>query len=383
MPGQSGGGAATALFTPRRNGDVLRMGIVGTGDVSAWHARAIRAQPDMVLAAAADLERLKCEEWAADADKGDGCAAYGSLDEMATRAQLDGVVIAVPDAFHAEVATKAMREYGLPTLGEKPPGVTVEHADEIALASEETLIPFLLGLVYIHGVPTAEPFTTEERLGHRYYAIADWLRRRGLVTWRKGPHDPFPDLGVHLIGLLGHLFGWPVPTWVSARSFGYAGEEALINTLFTEGSQPLDPTAFEGVDTSIVTFDFHDPHMRWNVHTAFLGNFDTSEAIRTQLFGSRAGLEIPLVAGIRDPRQYVPREFREESGVLGTTRWEYPAPPTMATAFERQMAHFGQVIRRRVQPVAGPAEIRILQRMMEAVHRSSQQKGKQIEYASI
>jgi predicted dehydrogenase len=382
MPPRSGGGAAVPLLIPR-NGKVLRIGIVGTGDVSAWHARAIHAQPDMELVAAADLERLKCEEWAADFNKGRGCAAYGSLDEMATREQLDGVVVAVPDAFHATVATRAMRVYGLPTLGEKPPGTEVAHADEIALASEETGVPFLLGLVYVHGIPTAEPFSTEERLGHRYFAVADWLRRRGLVTWRKGPHDPFPDLGVHLIGVLGHLFGWPVPTWVSARSFGYTGTEALVNVLFTEGAVPLDPTAFEGVDTTLATFDFHRPEMRWNVHTAFLGNFSTSEAIRTQLFGARAGLEIPFVAGIRDPRQYTPVEYREEAGVLGTTQWNYPAPPTMARSFERQMAHFGQVIRRRTRPVAGPAEARIVQRMIAAVHLSAAEQGRQIEYSSI
>ena len=94
---------------------VVRLGVVGVGGMGSFHARTLAGLAHVELVAVADpfvdnAKRLSDEL---------GCAASDDPLAVAADSSLDGVVIASPDASHAELAIAAI-EAGSMVLCEKP-----------------------------------------------------------------------------------------------------------------------------------------------------------------------------------------------------------------------------------------------------------------------
>jgi predicted dehydrogenase len=363
--------ASAAITSGNR---AIRVGIIGLGDVSAAHARAIHETAGMELVACADNKPGRAREWAAN--EGHGCRPFASLREMATAmtGELDAVIASVPDRYHADVAIEAMREFGLWVLVEKPPTETLADAQALVAASLETRRPLLCGTVYVHGHPQLDDWhVTDQALGFRFEGHAQWLRRRGQVWWRPGPSDPFGDQGVHLLALLGDIFGWPKPVRLKGSEWNAVGREATINVgVFDNpeiGVRRLNPAQFQGVDNSRLVIDFPGP-VQWTVWTSVLGNYETSEAIQAEVFGARSSLRIPIVTGEVDPALHLPKMFNEDHGILGNWVGRQPRPPRIDQVFRLQAQHWQNVIRRGERPRVGGSEILWLMGIIEKYRKS-------------
>jgi UDP-N-acetyl-2-amino-2-deoxyglucuronate dehydrogenase len=101
-----------------------KMGIIGAGLIGDFHARAIGDIPNAEFVACCDinLDRAK-----ALGEKYDG-RAYGSYEEMLSRADIDIVTIATPSGLHLEPAVAAARA-GKHVICEKPLEITLERID--------------------------------------------------------------------------------------------------------------------------------------------------------------------------------------------------------------------------------------------------------------
>ncbi len=104
----------------------LRLGIIGCGKIAQnVHIPAIEMSPDYaVLAALSDADANVLEAVAA---RHGVRKTYGDYADLLKDADIDGVVIAVGDPLHVEVAASALR-HGKHVLVEKPLGVSVEEA---------------------------------------------------------------------------------------------------------------------------------------------------------------------------------------------------------------------------------------------------------------
>ncbi len=126
----------------------IGIGIIGLGAQGNVHLRALLACPDAEVAALcdSDAEALRLADFSA----GQGDAQpriFADYAELLRDADVQAVVIAVPDDLHREVAVAAFRA-GKDVLLEKLIAHTVEDIDAILAAAEETGGLLQLGLVY-------------------------------------------------------------------------------------------------------------------------------------------------------------------------------------------------------------------------------------------
>lgn len=115
----------------------LNIGVVGAGVMGSGHLEYLSQEVSGVTVAAVaepnqDLRRSVLEKL------GVSCAEFGTLEEMLDGAELDGVVIASPDRFHAESITLCLSR-GMPALCEKPLAQTLEDGEKLAELAQQSL----------------------------------------------------------------------------------------------------------------------------------------------------------------------------------------------------------------------------------------------------
>lgn len=115
----------------------LTIGVVGAGVMGSGHIEYLSTQtPGVIVAAVAEPDGSLRQEvmnlWGVE---GQG---FDTLEEMLDGADLDGVVIASPDRFHAE-SIKLCLSRGMPALCEKPLAQTREDGEELAARARESL----------------------------------------------------------------------------------------------------------------------------------------------------------------------------------------------------------------------------------------------------
>jgi predicted dehydrogenase len=103
--------------------DTVAAGVYGVGQMGSYHARVYETLPNVDLVGVYDVDRERAERVAAD---------YGTtaLDPEALYDAADAVSIAVPTAYHFDVASEAI-DHGVNVLVEKPITETEEQASRL------------------------------------------------------------------------------------------------------------------------------------------------------------------------------------------------------------------------------------------------------------
>lgn len=110
--------------------DLLQVGVIGTGMIGALHARNLtRATQRATVAAVMDIDEARAQAVAADC----GAKAFTDAAALIADPAVDAVLIASPDAFHAEQAIACI-EADKPVLCEKPMATTVAEAERVLRA---------------------------------------------------------------------------------------------------------------------------------------------------------------------------------------------------------------------------------------------------------
>lgn len=110
------------------NNGIVNVGVIGTGMIGSLHAGILsdRTQGARVVAVM-DLDGDRAAAAAADCG---GARVYSDADALIRSADVDAVLIASPDAFHAESALACIAA-GKPVLCEKPMATTRADAERI------------------------------------------------------------------------------------------------------------------------------------------------------------------------------------------------------------------------------------------------------------
>ncbi len=125
----------------------INMGIVGWGMQGPSNTSSFLVEDDCHVVAACDLDKNALQQ-AVDTVNGHygnkDCAAYHDYREMFARPDLDAVMIAIPDHWHALAATEAARR-GLDIYGEKPLAKTIAEQQAIVRAVEKNKVIWQTG----------------------------------------------------------------------------------------------------------------------------------------------------------------------------------------------------------------------------------------------
>jgi len=192
---------------------MIHVGLIGAGNISGTHARAVGEIPGAAVAAVYSRTRAHAEKLAAEHQ----ARAYDTLDALLDHRPLDLVIVGSPSGLHANHAIAAAQR-GLHVLVEKPIDVTSARAD--ALVAEAARAGVTLGVIFQDrfkpDIAQLKSLVDEGRLGKpvlasasvkwyrppSYYATSDWRGTRALDGG-----GALINQGVHTVDLLLWLFG--------------------------------------------------------------------------------------------------------------------------------------------------------------------------------
>ncbi len=201
------------LFRARPVNKPVRVGLVGTGYIAEFHARALLERiAGIELVAVADQSRLRAEAFArAWGIEG----VFGSLAEMVAGARLDAVHILTPPDTHADLAREAL-EADVHVLVEKPLDVQRDKPRALCELAQQRGLALGVG----HNFLFAEPYVRLRhdvragRLGRLDSVAVTWNRELSFVT--QGPYDVWMlrdpahimlEVGVHSVAHVRDLLG--------------------------------------------------------------------------------------------------------------------------------------------------------------------------------
>lgn len=189
----------------------IRIGLIGAGYISSWHADAIKATPDIELTAICDR--------AADAAHGladaYGTAGFSSVEDLIAAGTCDAVHILTPPDSHRALAIQCL-EAGLHVLVEKPVALSAQDTQAIEDAAQRAGKRFHAGHNFL-GLPSYERLkrmTQAGQLGRISSAEVRWcfplppLRSGPFGLWlMRKPENLLLEIGPHLFALVQDLFG--------------------------------------------------------------------------------------------------------------------------------------------------------------------------------
>ena len=192
---------------------LVQVGLVGAGNISETHARALREIPGVAIAGVYAPTREHAERLAAQ----HGSRAYDTLDRLLDERPLDMVVIGSPSGCHAEHGIEAAKR-GLHVLVEKPLDVTAAGGKALVDTAEKTGVT--VGVIFQDrlkpDVQRIKALVDNGRLGTPILADArvKWYRSPdyyGGSRWRGtralDGGGALMNQGVHTVDLLLWLFG--------------------------------------------------------------------------------------------------------------------------------------------------------------------------------
>ncbi|MFJ8546055.1 Gfo/Idh/MocA family oxidoreductase [Streptomyces sp. NPDC093586] len=252
----------------------MRIGLIGTGRIGAFHASTLAALPAVTGLVLHDPDERSARTVADRV----GAEFAGDLDAL-LGAGLDGIVIAAPTGFHAELILAAHRA-GLPAFCEKPVAGTLEETDRVLSALEGSDIPLQIG------------FQRRFDTGYRAVREAVAAGRLGWThTLRACTSDPAPPHPGYIPGSGGifrdcSVHDYDVVRWVTGRE---------VTEVYATGANRGEEffTAAGDVDTGVSVLTLDDGTLATCTATRYNGaGYD----VRLEVCGS----EGTLVAGLTE-----------------------------------------------------------------------------------
>lgn len=272
----------------------IKIGIIGTGNISRAHIKSYLKNPNVELYAFCDIHEGRLYE----AGKEFGIERlYTNLDEMLALPELDAVSVTTWNSEHAPCTIKALNA-GKHVLCEKPMATTVEDAIAMKEAAERNGKLLMIGFVRRFGndMKLIRDFKDKEYFGEIYYSKATYVRRNGNpMGWfgdkSRSGGGPLIDLGVHVIDFVRYVLGNPKPVSVYGATFKKLGARTNIKTpkgYVSFSATKDDICDVEDLASAMVRFD---NGAVLQIEASFSLN-TTSNKGEIELFGTKAGVKL-------------------------------------------------------------------------------------------
>jgi UDP-N-acetyl-2-amino-2-deoxyglucuronate dehydrogenase len=185
-------------------------GIVGSGLIAAFHARAIADIPNAKFIGCCDIKPQRAQDLALR----NSCRAYHNLEEMLNDEKIDIVTVATPSGTHLE-PTVAAAKAGKHVICEKPLEVTLERIDTMIQAHQETgtQLGGVFQYRYCDAVKPLKKAIDTGRFGTITYAgiYVPWWRTDEYYkdswhgTWKLDGGGALMNQSIHMVDLLCYL----------------------------------------------------------------------------------------------------------------------------------------------------------------------------------
>jgi predicted dehydrogenase len=160
--------------------DIVRMGVIGIGNMGGCHANYMNQVAGAKLAALCDLDQAKLDQSGAKL----GVPTFLSSDQMIKSGLVDAILIATPHYDHPPIA-KAAFARGIHVLSEKPIGVSIGEARKLNDAYQTVSGKLKFGIMFNQRTDPKykkmRDLIAEGELGQILritWIVTDWLR-----TW--------------------------------------------------------------------------------------------------------------------------------------------------------------------------------------------------------
>ena len=272
----------------------IKIGIIGTGNISRSHFKGYSSNPNVEIYALCDIHegRLKT------AGKEFGVERlYTNLDEMLALPELDAVSVTTWNSEHAPVTIAALKA-GKHVMCEKPMATNVEDAKAMLEAAKESGKHLQIGFVRRFGndAEVLKDLIENGFFGDIYYAKASYLRRNGNPEGWFGDKSrsgggPLVDLGVHVIDLVRYLEGNKKPVSVYGATFQKLLNRPNLKTpkgYYSASRSENDICNVEDLATALIRFE--DGSVL-SVEASFSLNIKKGSGA-IELFGTKGGAKL-------------------------------------------------------------------------------------------
>ncbi|GAE36283.1 Gfo/Idh/MocA family protein [Halalkalibacter akibai] len=345
----------------------ISIGVIGAGNIGNVHLENFnQLKEDVEIKAITDvylpLAEKRAEEYQIP-------TVHQNADELINNQELDAVIIAVPNKYHAPLTIQALKA-GKHVLLEKPMAINENDAKEILLTQKKTgkivMIPHQMRWESL-ALQVKEQVERGE-LGNIYHAKAGWLRRKGIPGWgtwftqkNESGGGPLIDIGVHLLDLSLYLMGNPKPVSVFGSTYAEFGPKKKgIGTWGTpnwDGAYDVEDIATALIkmeDGSTLSLD-----VSWAVH------MDTDNQPYLHLLGSEGGASI-----------------QGKKGKLLTEMFDRPIDVDLTSEDEKERLrlsqHFVECIREGKEPISSAVTGYTNNLILSAIYESSR-TGREVQ----
>ena len=323
----------------------IKVALIGAGYIANYHARGLQSIPGVEIAAVAAVPLVSAQDFA----KKYGIAfATDDAVSLAKNEEIDAVVIATPNKFHAPFAIEFLKS-GKDVFLEKPMAVNAKEGILIKETAEANNRLVMVGHMWRFDtdVNFVKKVVDSGKLGkiiktkgygiHENWGPAGWFAQKELAGG-----GALADMGVHAIDTVRYLLDDPKPVKVYAKIGTYYGDYDVDDT-------GMVLISWDNGTESIIESGWWQPHM--DGPEAGTGLFGTEGY--ASVFPTFLKMKIDGVPGKFDARLPV-REEHCEQGM-----------------YTRQMEHFINSVRERKPPVPGLAEGQVILDIVDAAYLSS------------
>lgn len=344
--------------------DKIKVGIIGTGNISNYHIGGYKALPDKCeVVAVCDIDEAKVKAYA---ERNGVPRYYTDYNEMMAKEKLDAVSVCTWNAAH-KGATIAALKGGANVICEKPMAMNEQEAIEMQKTAEECGKLLMIAFVRRFGndADVLKNFIDNGTMGDIYYAKATYLRRNGCPGGWFGDKEysgggPLIDLGVHVIDLVRYLAGGPKPVSVYGVTYNNLGQNRANGGQSWVSSTTGNKFKYtvEDFASALVRFD---NGMTLAVEASFNLNLK-NDLGNIELFGTKAGAKI-------DPQIEF---FSDMNGMLVDIKPHGDTGLNFNGLFNREMAHFVDCVCNGT-PCRSVAEDGVtLMRIIDAIYKSAE-----------
>ena len=206
--------------------ELLRVAVIGAGQMGAFHIETYERLPEAELVAVADPDEVGARavigrrpvSWDAD---------WRSTLE---RAEVEAVVIAAPSEMHCEIGLAAL-DAGKHVLVEKPIATSLPDALRMASAARSAQLKLMVGHVerFNPAVAKVRELISEGRLGRVYRAHSE---RVGPLPMRIKDAGVAIDLATHDVDIMQHVLEREITrVYAEGTSFAHPSHEDILSCL--------------------------------------------------------------------------------------------------------------------------------------------------------
>jgi len=339
---------------------MIRLGVIGSGQISHGCCREVRAYEDISLQAVADPNG---DRLASMAKQYGFVSTFSDGYDLIADKNVDAVYIAVPNKFHAPLAEAALLA-GKHVILDKPFALNLDEAKKVAKAAKQSGKIFMLGMNqrFQKTAFKYRKLVLDGKLGEIYHAKAYWYRRTGipkLGTWfgqkSLAGGGCMLDIGVHLLDLGLFVTDNFSPVSVSGNTYTKFGNRGL-----GEGGWGMSERSEQPFDVD----DFASAHIKFKngmslgLSVSWACHQQLANSNEIELFGTEAGAKVNedllFKYGTEKGEYQVVQSPSVDTGVIGT-----------------RFRHFFDVIQGKAELLVTIEQALAVQKILDGIYTSS------------